>query len=114
MLHFEALPPGTLDLLISLCAHPALEGFALAGGTAMALRYGHRISVDLDFFTLGSFDSQRLAGSLGESFPFVPAAMHENSLSGTISGVKVDFVTYRQALLQPPRDAGWRPALRAA
>ena len=101
MLHFEALPPGTLDLLISLCAHPALDGFALAGGTALALRYGHRISIDLDFFAPDNFNGHDLALSLGESFQFVPSAIHENSLSGTIRGVKVDFVTYRIALLQP-------------
>lgn len=28
-----------------------LSGFTLYGGTALALRYGHRLSVDFDFFT---------------------------------------------------------------
>lgn len=101
MLHRETVSPSTLGLLRALCAHPVLDAFALAGGTALALRYGHRISVDLDFFAPESFDSHDLAASLGDAFQFVPTAIHENSLSGTMSGVKVDFVTYRHALLQP-------------
>ena len=101
MLHFEAISPGTLDLLISLCAHPALDGFALAGGTALALRFGHRISIDLDFFSPGDFDSRSFARRLGETLQFAPAALHENSLSGTVADVKVDFVTCHHALLQP-------------
>jgi hypothetical protein len=36
------------------------SGFALAGGTSLALRFGHRISVDLDFFTAGEFDPESL------------------------------------------------------
>ena len=31
-------------------ALPATQEFSLVGGTAMALRYGHRSSVDLDLF----------------------------------------------------------------
>lgn len=29
---------------------PELAGFSLVGGTALSLLYGHRKSVDLDFF----------------------------------------------------------------
>jgi hypothetical protein len=29
-----------------------MDSFALAGGTSLALRFGHRISVDLDFLPL--------------------------------------------------------------
>jgi hypothetical protein len=31
-------------------ALPELEAFNLAGGTALSLQIGHRVSVDLDFF----------------------------------------------------------------
>ena len=33
----------------------------LAGGTAVALYFGHRLSVDLDFFTPMGFDSLELS-----------------------------------------------------
>lgn len=38
MLHREALPSSTLDLLIQICAAPEYSAFGLAGGTALALR----------------------------------------------------------------------------
>jgi hypothetical protein len=47
---------------------PALAGFALAGGTSLALRFGHRISTDLDFFTNPVFDP----GELAENLEFGP------------------------------------------
>ena len=56
MLHTEAVEPGTLSLLTELMAAPALHAFSLVGGTALALRYGHRNSVDLDLFYHEKFD----------------------------------------------------------
>ena len=50
MLHFETVAPKTLELLINLQGLKSMQGSRLVGGTALALQYGHRISVDLDFF----------------------------------------------------------------
>ena len=66
MLHSEAVPPGTLALLKSLCSHQALDGFALVGGTSLALRFGHRMSVDLDFFRPEKFDNKVIAAALAD------------------------------------------------
>jgi len=49
--HWEAVPAGVQALLADLGQIPALRPFYLAGGTAVALRLGHRISRDLDFFS---------------------------------------------------------------
>ncbi len=38
--------------------------FTLYGGTALALRLGHRTSVDFEFFSNASFDPERLATSV--------------------------------------------------
>jgi hypothetical protein len=48
--HWEAVPPKLWELLIVLGHIPVLESFYLAGGTALALQFGHRISQDLDLF----------------------------------------------------------------
>jgi hypothetical protein len=40
------------------------EGFVLHGGTAIALRLGHRQSVDFDFFTAENFDPDVLLSEL--------------------------------------------------
>ena len=51
MLHQETVEPRTLELLKQLQAEPLLQSFNLVGGTALALRIGHRKSIDLDLFT---------------------------------------------------------------
>jgi hypothetical protein len=49
MLRFDAVPEPVAALLGQLASHQALEPFALGGGTSLALRFGHRLSVDLDY-----------------------------------------------------------------
>jgi hypothetical protein len=46
---FEILPPAQIQLWKELQPLNTL-GFVLYGGTALALRLGHRVSVDFDFF----------------------------------------------------------------
>ena len=48
----------------------AREGFVLYGGTAIALRYGHRVSVNFDFFSARPLDRLALARAL----PWLPDA----------------------------------------
>jgi len=48
--HWEAVTPGSQDLLAALGQIDLVRPFYLAGGTALALRLGHRVSVDLDLF----------------------------------------------------------------
>lgn len=52
--------PGTLSLLRRLASDDRLGAHFLVGGTALALEYGHRLSVDLDLFTRESFDADEL------------------------------------------------------
>ncbi|XOV91187.1 MAG: nucleotidyl transferase AbiEii/AbiGii toxin family protein [Bacteroidota bacterium] len=59
MLHFETIAGETLDLLKGI-QELQIGDLRLVGGTALALQYGHRQSVDLDFFgtlTDESFES---------------------------------------------------------
>jgi hypothetical protein len=56
------LPPPQFRLWPELDATP--EYFTLYGGTALALRLGHRASVDFDFFSSQSFDPERLAQTI--------------------------------------------------
>jgi len=46
-------------------------GFVLYGGTAIALRLGHRQSVDFDFFTGKPLDHE----ALDRAFPFIRRAI---------------------------------------
>ena len=51
MLQFNAVPGTTLDVLRTLMRQSWINDFNLVGGTALALYWGHRVSVDIDFFT---------------------------------------------------------------
>jgi len=49
-----------LLLIDSLAAHAeTAETFYLAGGTGLALRLGHRTSIDIDLFSQETFNSER-------------------------------------------------------
>lgn len=50
MLQQDAVEPATLELLKRICSAVPFDNFALGGGTNLALRLGHRLSVDLNFF----------------------------------------------------------------
>ncbi len=55
----DILPPAQRDLWPQL-REASRMGFVLYGGTAIALRLGHRQSMDFDFFTERPFDQDRL------------------------------------------------------
>lgn len=62
----DILPPAQMRLWPEL--QPAANlGFVLYGGTAIALRLGHRQSVDFDFFTDRPLDRD----ALHSAFPFL-------------------------------------------
>jgi nucleotidyltransferase AbiEii toxin of type IV toxin-antitoxin system len=78
-----------------------LDHFYLAGGTGLALQFGHRLSRDLDFFAADLFDEQYLIQrlqSLGE-FSLVAEAPH--TLHTTIQGERVTFLGYAYPVLFP-------------
>lgn len=65
----DILPPGQRKLWPFLSPMKEM-GYCLYGGTALALRYGHRPSVDFDFFTDRPLDKNRMEISL----PWLTAA----------------------------------------
>ena len=72
MLHKETVEPATLDLIRKLQADPELQGFQMAGGTALALMIGHRISVDIDLFSRNEFDAEALSVHPDKKYGFYP------------------------------------------
>jgi len=72
-------------------------GFYLAGGTALALIFGHRRSVDFDFFTPEHIDAQHLFQQCVKAFPACEVKKifeEENTLYITVNGIKISFITY--------------------
>jgi len=68
MLSLRTIEPHTLELLKKLMTLPELSSLRLVGGTALALQYGHRSSIDLDLFgtiQMDGPDLQELLNKLG-------------------------------------------------
>jgi len=97
MLHFETVESGTLSILKRLMQIDVLQPFSLVGGTALALRYGHRSSVDLDLFYHQKFDHESIADSLKNAFGKGYSSESKTARWGIfcyIENVKVDIVYY--------------------
>ena len=65
-MHDEILNAKQTLILGILNEMPFISDFYLAGGTALALHYGHRESVDFDFFTPSTFNPDDLLNQLSE------------------------------------------------
>ncbi len=81
-------------------AIPELEGFNLAGGTALALQIGHRLSVDLDFFGNRPFDAGEVQEFVSEAGNTKIIHRTKNILVLNVEDIKVDFVNYKYPLLE--------------
>ncbi len=99
MLHTETIDQSALELLKKLQSKKYLDGFSLVGGTALALLYGHRKSIDIDLFSDFSFDVEQLLEKLSSDFQFQLFFSAENTIKGSINGVQVDFITHRYPLI---------------
>jgi hypothetical protein len=71
-----------------------LNDFVLVGGTALSLQVGHRISVDIDFFTRKEFDNNQLLEHLEQNYGFQEQYSHKNTLKGIVDGVFVDLLRH--------------------
>ena len=69
MLYIESFKGNTLDILKGLMAIPDLNMLDLAGGTALSLKYGHRVSVDLDLFSSRDFDNKTVIRAIKSRYP---------------------------------------------
>jgi hypothetical protein len=99
-MHPEVLTRPAADLL------PFLHRFAdfyLAGGTALALQIGHRVSVDFDLFCTGEIERRQLQRArqvFGPAADVVPLVNNADELTILVQGVKITFLSYPF----PPRE----------
>jgi hypothetical protein len=101
MLHKETVKAGTLELLKSLMQDEYIADFFLVGGTALSLQIGHRISIDLDLFSLNPFDENQLLTYLESQRGLQLDYLHKNTIKGQISETKIDLITHSYPLVKP-------------
>lgn len=72
-LQYQTIKPILRSTLERLIEMEEFAPFRLVGGTSLSLRYGHRMSDDIDLFTdaeYGSLDFHRLQETLRKEFPY--------------------------------------------
>ena len=102
MLHYDTLNENQKSILPDLAKFASDLKFYLGGGTALALYYGHRKSVDFDWFTSAQFEPYMLAGYLREN-GIIPNNIRTalGTLHCEINNVRVSFLKYSYPLLLP-------------
>jgi len=104
MLQIETIEPHAFSVLNQLMDIPELEDFSLVGGTALSLLYGHRKSVDIDFFSNKPFDNTDIIHALEKKFK---NAFHNRSTNPRfgifcfIDEVKIDIIRHPHPLIRP-------------
>ena len=103
MLSIQTIHPNTLELLKQLASQPELAQTRLVGGTALALQYGHRQSIDLDFFGALPEDKDELVEMTRRVGNVLVTNRTKMIIQTVVNQVKVDFVDYsRYAWIDEP------------
>lgn len=94
MLSYKTIQSDTLELLQRLMAEPLFSETRLVGGTALALQYGHRSSIDLDLFGTIEEDTTLTTSVLEQIGQTTPEKCTTKIKTYRVCGIKVDFVSY--------------------
>ena len=111
-LHFDALARPARDLWgpVASCL-PA--GAYLAGGSALALRFGHRRSYDLDLFRAEPLDGDALVAALRSALPaasdFAVDIVSPTRIAARVSNTRLDFTYDPTTPLSAPTEFGGIP-----
>ena len=106
MMHAEVLPPEQQACLRQLGPAATALGFHLIGGTAVAIQFGHRQSVDFDWCTQQfPVEPVNLAAAIaGHGVPLALTSLAHGTVHGSVDSVKVSFLEFKPALLEPTID----------
>lgn len=96
----KALSKDTAAVLALLGKSAILEDAYLAGGTACALQLGHRVSLDLDFFTEKEFPTEVVLKQLEKLPEFKLDETSKWTILGNLSKVKFSLFYYPYPLIK--------------
>ena len=102
-MHRDCLPGKGWKVLRSLKGMLRQYHAVLAGGTALALQIGHRVSEDLDFFTGEEFPGESIIAEIrktGALFRIISEG--KGYLVADVAGVKVSLFKYDYPFLEKP------------
>lgn len=102
-MHRECFSENGWKILSSLKDIFNKHNAVLAGGTALALRLGHRISMDLDFFTGSDFDTDRLISEIrkkGQTFRLISEG--DGYFLIEVDAIKISMFKYEYPFIEKP------------
>ncbi len=97
----QAIQPGALRAIQLVSKLDPFKQAYLAGGTALALQLGHRMSQDLDFFTPDEFDERIMSSELSRLPEFTEESLGRRTVLGKIGPTKFSIFYYKTKLLDP-------------
>ena len=98
---FRTLPAPARRIFTRLGREAFMRVFYLAGGSAAALRLGHRVSMDLDFFTQQPWVPGVLTPGLQAIGSLTIQQQKADTLIALLGGTQISFFQYPYALLEP-------------
>lgn len=97
----EVLFGNTQTILARLSRSRLLKEAYLAGGTGLALQLGHRVSVDLDFFTPEDFNPAQRASELKSLTRLKVEEIKDGTVIGNIGRIRFSLFHYQYPVLFP-------------
>jgi predicted nucleotidyltransferase component of viral defense system len=102
-LHWNTITENMRQILVGFFQSESGSRFYLAGGTALSLQIGHRLSVDLDFFS-PTEDIPSIRGQLEKSLSLFQSTLADSSWGNLVflaNDVRVGFYGYGFPLVAP-------------
>ena len=96
----DTVSPETKRLLATLTKEQFVHKYYLAGGTILALHYGHRVSYDLDFFSQTPEEKHVIVDRLATLGKLYIKQNDPGTFNGILNEVKISFFVYPYPLLK--------------
>lgn len=107
-MHHEVITSEMSDLLLRFDAGGLGDNFGLVGGTNLALRFGHRISHDLDFFSTGAEselpDQRAIINLVDGIYPVTATLCQSDQVWYSVGHTNVTFLQYPFSFVDTPLD----------
>jgi len=100
MLRTQTVETGTLDLIKKLMSDSNFNEFNLVGGTALALQIGHRISIDIDLFSIKPFNASELSHHLMTTYHATEVRTLTNGVFCFVNNIKMDMISHQYPLVE--------------
>lgn len=99
-MYFNTIDEKRKEVLDKIINNISLTKYYMAGGTALSLQCGNRMSYDFDFFVYEIFDAQDLEKELEDLGDFKVVYSKKGTLHGLLDGVQVTFLYYPNPILK--------------